>query len=286
MAQPNISSELLRTLLAVVEQDGFIKAAEYLHKTQSTVSQQMKRLEQELGVEIFKTVGRKRQLTNEGEMLLGYARRLLALQDDAVASLRKSNLSGEVRLGVSQGVAEIMLPELLAGFVSENPGVKLFVETGYSPDLTAAYERGEYDLVITLSLDKSAGRGELIAVESLAWIAAEGWEWAGHRKLPLAAYTEFCQFRRACTAELDRADVGWEVVYTTSSYQGLMVAVKSGLAVTVRPQSAVMDGTEIVGDRLGLPVLPKVCTWLQYSPALDAGCSLASLFKSRIAKMD
>ncbi|WP_292953318.1 MULTISPECIES: LysR substrate-binding domain-containing protein [unclassified Neptuniibacter] len=284
MAQPNISSELLRTLIAVVEQGGFIRAAEYLHKTQSTISQQMKKLEHELGVEVFKTVGRRRELTNEGEMLLGYAKRLLALQDDAIASLRTSGISGEVRLGVSQGVAEIMLPELLAGFASQNPEVRLFVETGYSPDLIAAYERGEYDLVITLSLDESSGKGELLAVEPLAWIAAESWEWSGNRRLPLATYTEFCQFRRACTVALDKAEVPWRIVYTTSSYQGLMAAVKSGLAITVRPESAVMGGTELVGARLGLPALPNVYTWLQYSPTLDAGCSLASLFKSEIAK--
>jgi len=280
LAQPNLSSELLRTLIAVVEQGGFIKAAEYLHKTQSTISQQMKKLEQEVGVDVFKTVGRKRHLTNEGEMLIGYARRMLALQDDAIASLQESGVSGEVRIGVSQGVAETMLPELLAGFARENPSVRLFVETGFSPDLNAAYERGEYDLIVTLSLDESAGKGELLGVEPLAWIGAEGWEWCGNRKLPLATYTEFCQFRRASIHALERAKMPWRVIYTTSSYQGLMAAVKSGLAITVRPQSAVSSGTELVGDRLGLPELPRVYAWLRYRPTLEAGCSLAAAFKS------
>jgi DNA-binding transcriptional LysR family regulator len=286
LAQPNLSSDLLRTLIAVVEQGGFIKAAEYLHKTQSTVSQQMKRLEQEVGVQVFKTMGRKRRLTNEGEMLVGYARRLLALQDDAIASLQESGVGGEVRVGVSQGVAETMLPELLAGFARENPAVRLFVETGYSPDLNAAYERGEYDLVVTLSLDEAAGKGELLGVEPLAWIGADSWEWSGSRKLPLATYTEYCQFRQACITALDQSKTPWRIVYTTSSYQGLMAAVKSGLAITVRPQSAVLEGTELVGSRLGLPSLPLVYTWLRYSPTLDAGCSLAAAFKSSVVMVN
>ena len=125
MAQPNLSSDILRTLVAVVERGGFIKAADYLHKTQSTVSQQMKRLEQEVGVNVFRTSGRKRLLTSEGEMLLSYAKRMLALQDDAIASLQESGAKGEIKVGVSQGVAETMLPELLASFARANPGVRL-----------------------------------------------------------------------------------------------------------------------------------------------------------------
>jgi DNA-binding transcriptional LysR family regulator len=285
MAQPNLSSDILRTLVAVVERGGFIKAADYLHKTQSTVSQQMKRLEQEVGVNVFRTSGRKRLLTSEGEMLLSYAKRMLALQDDAIASLQESGAKGEIKVGVSQGVAETMLPELLASFARANPGVRLYVETGYSPDLNAGYERGDYDLVLTLSLDANIGKGELLAVEPLAWMGAEGWEWSSARELPLATYTDYCQFRKASIAALNSAGLPWRVVYTTSSYQGLMAAVKSGLAVSVRPKSAVGDGVELVGDRLGLPSLPNVYSWLRYRPSLEAGCSLAAAFKASILKM-
>ncbi|WP_420591639.1 LysR substrate-binding domain-containing protein [Bacterioplanoides sp.] len=284
MSQPNLSSELLRTFVTVVEQQGFIRAAESLHKTQSTVSQQMKKLEQELGVEIFQTSGRKRVLTHEGEMMLGYARRMLALQDDAIASLQTSGIQGEVRVGVSQGIAELMLPELLAEFARQNPGIRLFVETGYSPSLNQGFENDEFDLVMTVSLQELQGKGDLLSVEPLAWIGAPGWQWSGQRELPIAAYTSECQFRVACLEALKHHDIAWRLAYTSSSYQGLMAAVKSGLAVTVRPQSAVADGGELIGERLGLPQLPSVYSWLRYRPGFEAGQQLAASLKQAALK--
>ncbi|UTW47371.1 LysR substrate-binding domain-containing protein [Bacterioplanoides sp. SCSIO 12839] len=279
MSLPNLSSEVLRTFVAVVEQQGFIRAAESLHKTQSTISQQMKKLEQEVGVPLFKTLGRKRVLTHEGEMMLGYARRLLALQDDAIASLQSSGLQGEVRIGVSQGIAELMLPDLLAEFARQNPAIRLYVETGYSPALHQGFDNDEYDLIMTVSLQEMQGSGDLLNVEPLAWIGAPGWQWSGQRELPIAAYTSNCQFRIACLEALKHHDIPWRLVYTSSSYQGLMAAVKSGLAVTVRPQSAAADGGELVGERLGLPALPSVYSWLRYRPGFEAGRQLADSLK-------
>jgi DNA-binding transcriptional LysR family regulator len=284
MANPNLSSELLRTFVTVVEQDGFIRAAEVLHKTQSTVSQQMKKLEQEVGVPLFESIGRKRALTHEGDMMLGYARRLLALQDDAIASLLHSGLQGEVRIGVSQGIAELMLPELLAEFGRQNPGIRLYVETGYSPGLNQGFDSGDYDLVMTVSLQEQQGKGDLLSVEPLAWIGAPGWQWSGQRELPIAAYTSECQFRVACLEALKHHNIPWRLAYTSSSYQGLMAAVTSGLAVTVRPQSAAADGGELLGERLGLPALPSVYSWLRYRPGFEAGQLLANALKKAALK--
>ena len=284
MSLPNLTSELLRPFIAVVEQQGFQRAASSLYKTQSTVSQQMKKLEQEVGVPLFQSLGRKRVLTHEGEMMLGYARRLLALQDDAIASLQTSGIQGEVRVGVSQGIAELMLPELLAEFGRENPGIRLYVETGYSPSLNQGFENDEYDLVMTVSLEQLKGKGDLLSVEPLAWIGAPGWQWSGERELPIAAYTRECQFRVACLEALKHHDIPWRLAYTSSSYQGLMAAVKSGLAVTVRPQSAAADGGELIGERLNLPQLPKVYSWLRYRPGFEAGQQLAESLKKAALK--
>lgn len=278
MAQPNISTELLRTFLAVVERDGFIRAAESLHKTQSTVSQQIKKLELELGVVLFRPNGRKRLLTHEGEMLVGYARKMLALQDDAIASLASSGELGEIRVGVSQGVAETVLPELLAGFSRKNPAVRLFVETGYSDELELAYERGDYDLIVTLSLSGS-GKGEVLGGEPLAWIGPEGFSWSSERELPMASYSKACQFRRVSIGSLDQSGIPWRLVYTSSSYQGLMAAVKCGLGVAVRPRSAVLPGVELIGERLGLPELPMIYTSLRYRRDINVANELAETFR-------
>jgi DNA-binding transcriptional LysR family regulator len=93
-------------------------------------------------------------------------------------------------------------------------------------------------------------------------------------------YANKCQFRRYSVKALEREAIPWRLVYTTTSYQGLMAAVKSGLAVTARPQSAVLEGTELLGDRLGLPGLPNVYSWLRYKPGLEEGRSLAERFKA------
>lgn len=280
MSYPNISSELLRTFIAVVEYDGFIRASEKLHKTQSTVSQQIRKLESEVGVSLFQAQGRKRQLTSAGEMFLGYARRILALQDDALSSLQFTHAVNEIRIGVSQGVADEVLPEVLASFCRSHPCARINVETGYSPDLNAAYDRGEFDLVLTLSLSELDGRGELLKLEPLAWIGAEAWEWGGHRELPLAMINGQCQFRQAGLAALDSAEVSRKVVYTSSSFQGVMAAVRSGLAVTPRPQSAASAGTELVGERLGLPALPNVFCWLRCQPGLNSAEVLADMLRA------
>lgn len=280
MAKPNLSSDILRTFISVIENDGFIRAAEQLHKTQSTVSQQIKKLEAEVGVSLFEADGRRRVLTGEGEMLLGYARRMLALQDDAIASLQSSEVHGEVNLGISQGMSEALLPMLLADFCRAHPSVRLNVVTGYSGDLNAGYDCGEFDMVMTLSLQEQEGRGELLGVEPLAWIGAEGWEWSGCRELPLAMYAKQCSFRKAGITALENAGLTWRLMYTTSSYQGLMAAVTSGLAITARPQSAVVEGMELLGDRLGLPRLPSVYSWIRYSPSLSIGSLLADKFKA------
>lgn len=280
MAQPNLSSEILRTFISVIEHGGFIKAADHLHKTQSTVSQQIKKLEQEIGVELFRSHGRKRVLTDEGEMLLGYARRMLSLQDDAIASLRASDESGELRLGVSQSMPEGILPVILADYARLNPAVKINVETAFSSDLNAGYERGDFDLVLTLSMHENEGKGELLGVESLAWIGSQGWEWMGNREVPLAMYANKCQFRRASTMALEQGGIPWRMAYSTTSYLGLMAAVKSGLAITARPASAVVEGTELIGERLGLPSLPKVYSWLRCKPGVRGGVQLVDAFKA------
>lgn len=284
MAQPNISTELLRTFLAVVEKDGFIKAGMFLHKTQSAVSQQIKKLESELGVQLFRPSGRKRLLTHEGEMLVSYARKMLALQDDAIATLTSSGEVGEIKVGISQGVAETLLPELLAGFTRKNPNVRLYVETGYSDELEEGFERGNYDLIIPLSLTKTV-QGEILGGEPLAWIAPEGFAWSAGRPMPMASYSKNCLFRKVSVAALDKQGIPWQLIYTSSSYQGLMAAVRSGLGVTVRPHSAMMPGVEIVGERLQLPELPMIYTCLRYRKDVSVADELAQTFRNSTLEM-
>lgn len=159
MPQPNLTTDLLRTFITVVDEDGFIRAAERLHKTQSTISQQVRRLEQELGVELFRTEGRKRVLTPTGETMLGYARQMLALQEDALAAITEQSAEGELRIGVSLSLTESMLPSILARFKRHNPGIRLNVQTDYSNSVSQDYDDEKYDLALILRRDRSQVKG-------------------------------------------------------------------------------------------------------------------------------
>ncbi|WP_417532805.1 LysR substrate-binding domain-containing protein [Marinobacterium stanieri] len=279
MPYPNLSTELLRTFVTVVDEDGFIRAAERLHKTQSTVSQQVRRLEQELDVELFRSEGRKRVLTPSGETMLGYARQLLSLQEDALAAITEQSAQGELRIGVSLSLTESMLPSILARFKRHNPGIRLNVQTDYSNSVCEDYDRDQYDLALILRRDRTQVKGELLGYEPLIWIGPSGYQWSKNRPLPLVLLNTPCLFREATMQALDSTDISWRTEYSTTSFTSLMAAVKAELGVTVRAQGALTDGMENIGSRLGLPELPPVYIELRYRTHIPGSEQLAQLIR-------
>jgi len=281
MSTPNLTTELLRTFVTVVDLDGFNRAARQLHKTQSTVSQHIHRLEQELGCALFEARGRKRRLTAAGERFVGHARQLLRMQEAAVAAAADSAIGGEVRLGVAQGLSEGPFPELLAQFARTYPRVRLHVHTGFARDLTAGFERGDYDLILTVR-HAGAGGGRVLGQARLAWIGAEGaaggMSWDGATPLPLATFPPPCTFRQVAVDALNGAGIPWRVAYTTTSLPGLMAAVKSGLGVTARPEHALIPGTAIIAPPGPLPPLPPVDVVLRHARQSRIGDLLEALF--------
>ncbi|MBV0933718.1 LysR substrate-binding domain-containing protein [Marinobacterium weihaiense] len=279
MTQPNLSTELLRTFTTVVDEGGFIRAAERLHKTQSTISQQVRRLEQELGVALFRSEGRKRVLTPTGETMLGYARQMLSLQEDALAAITEQSTEGELRIGVSLSLTESLLPSILARFKRHNPGIRLNVQTDYSNSVCEDYDNDAYDLALILRRDRSQIKGELLGYEPLVWIGASGYQWSRNQPLPLVLLNVPCLFREATLQALDATDISWRTLYSTTSFTSLMAAVRAELGVTVRTQGALAEGLESIGSRLGLPELPPVYIELRYRPH-RAGCEpLAQLIR-------
>jgi DNA-binding transcriptional LysR family regulator len=277
---PNLTTDLLRTFVSVVELDGFNRAAHRLHKTQSTVSQQIHRLEQELGTALFEADGRKRRLTAAGERFMGHAKRLLALHEAAVAAVSESALEGEVRLGVAQGLSEGPFPELLAQFARSYPRVRLDVHTGFTQELTAAFERGDYDLILTVQRGGS-GTGtasRVLGQARLRWIGPEGFERDREKPLALATFSPPCTFRQAAIDALNRAGIPWRMAYTTTSLPGLMAAVKNGLGVTARTEHALTAGAALIGAESGLPDLAPVDVVLRHARQTRIGDLLEALF--------
>lgn len=285
---PNLTTDLLRTFVTVVDLDGFNNAARRLHKTQSTVSQQMRRLEQELGHPLFAAQGRKRRLTAAGERFVGHARRLLSMQEAAVAALGEGALEGELRLGVALGLSEGPFPELMARFARDYPRVRLHVHTGFTRDLAADFAQGEYDLILIVRRagpDTGAiaalGSGRVLGQARLAWIGAEA---AGtglpdqDAPLPLATFAPPCNFRQTAVDALNGAGIPWRVAYTTTSLPGLMAAVKNGLGITARTEHALVPGTRVLPAAFGLPELPPVDVVLHHAGRSRIGDLLEQLF--------
>jgi DNA-binding transcriptional LysR family regulator len=292
--QPNLTTELLRTFVTIVELDGFNNAARRLHKTQSTVSQQVRRLEQELGHRLFAAQGRKRRLTAAGERFVGHARRLLSMQEAAVAALGEGAVEGELRLGIAQGLSEGPFPELMARFARDYPRVRLHVHTGFTRDLAAGFARGDYDLILIVRrggagavVEPAAGPltglgvGRVLGQARLRWIGAEGAGQGGvdlDAPLPLATFAPPCTFRQTAVDALNGAGIPWRVAYTTTSLPGLMAAVKNGLGITARTEHALVSGTRVLPPDYGLPELPPVDVVLHHARQSRIGERLERLF--------
>ncbi len=249
--------ELLRAFVAVTDCGGFHRAAERLNLTQSTVSQQIKRLELEVQRPLFRRTTRSVALTDDGEMLLGDARRLLQLEEAARLRLSAPRLSGLVRLGVVEEVAGGSLPSSLGRFAALHPGVKLEVQTGVSAELIGLLDAGRLDVVYA-KRPLGTSKGRLVWREPLVWAAADSFAFVPGAALPLALYRERSVSREAALAALQDGDWTWDIVYTSPSLTGVRAAALAGLAVTPLPASAVIAGLRILGAAEGLPRLPDL----------------------------
>jgi DNA-binding transcriptional LysR family regulator len=249
--------DLLRCFVAVAECGGFRRAAERLHLTQSTVSQQIKRLELETGRSLFRRNTRAVALTNDGEMLLGDARRLLQLEEAARRRLAAPRLSGVVRLGAVEEVAGGSLPPALGRFARLHPNVRLEVLIGVSAELIEQLDAGGLDVVFA-KRPWGTSRGRFVWREPLVWAAADTFDLAPGATLPVALFREHSVSREAALDVLRNSEWTWHIVCTSPSLTGVRAAALAGLAVTPLPASAVGPGLRILGEQDCLPPLPDL----------------------------
>jgi DNA-binding transcriptional LysR family regulator len=239
---PDLDIDLLRCFATVAEQGGFTAAGQALGLTQSAVSLKVKRLEEIVRKRVFDRTSRSLAITRDGEVLLAYARRLLALNDEAVRRMIAPPVCGHLRLGVADHFVPQHLAPILARFARTYPDLHLEVEVGRSHELRAACERGALDLVIGKRRDGETA-GTPIWTEKLAWAAAPDWERPGaDRPLPLAMLPPGCMFRDRALAILARANIAHEIVYVSASLLGVIAAVQAGLGVTVLGRSTLPAG--------------------------------------------
>lgn len=252
MRAPDLDIDLLRCFATVAGTGGFTAAGHALGLTQSAVSLKVKRLESLVGKRVFDRTSRTLALTCDGELLLAYASRLLALNDEAVRRMVAPPMSGRLRLGVADHFVPQHLAPILARFARAYPEVRLEVEVGRSADLRAACERGAFDLVIGKRREGELA-GAPIWTETLAWVAAEDWQApASSRPLPVATLPPGSMFRDRALAILGRAGIAYELVYTSASLLGVIAAAQAGLGIAVLGRGSCPAGLREVA---GLPPL-------------------------------
>ncbi|MEJ8570071.1 LysR substrate-binding domain-containing protein [Microbaculum marinum] len=251
----NIDTDLLRTFIAVVDQDGFIRAGQALGRSQSAVSMQMRRLEEAVGSALFRRAGRKMQLTPAGETLLGYARRLVALHDEALDVVQDRQVSGSVSLAVMGDYATNVLPNVLATFIEQYPDIAVDVTTGFSYELI--HHLGErFELVLSTQAE-GARKGEVLRSEPTRWAFAADRELPGGEVLPLALLPPGNMFREWALQALDRAGRPWRIMFTSTSIATVEAAAEAGIALTVVKEGSARPGLRLIGRREGLPELPR-----------------------------
>ena len=187
--------ELLRSLVAIVQHESFGAAAVQLDRTQSAITQQMQRLEEQIGHPLFEKRGRQKRLTDHGERLLVYARHLLALNDEALRHLQQGHLEGTLRIGAPHDVADTMLPSLLSEVVRHSPMLQLDVHVGRSPFLMESLKRGEIDMAISNRLDADL-EGVLLRSSPTVWLCGAAYVHDPGRPLPMIMADGPSIFRR------------------------------------------------------------------------------------------
>lgn len=281
----NLDIDLLRSLVAFADTGTLGRAAARVGRTQAALSLQMRKLEEQAGQPLFARETRKLVLTETGEVLVSYARRILALNDEAHQALHRSAVSGAVRFGASQDFGESWLPPVLAQFRKAHPSVGLEVRVDGGMRLVEAVKAGEVDLALALGL---GDRADCIAIGHLplVWVAHRDFEWDGAESLPLALFTSPCRFRNKGISELDAAGIPWHVALTSPGLHGVWAAVNAGLGVTVRTPEGLLPELEVVDRRFGLPNLGNVDVSLYIAKGArsPAVLGLVELLRERLSQ--
>lgn len=240
-ALPLLESDVLKTFVGIAESGSFTRTAAQVFRTTAAVSQQIKRLEETLGRTLFLRGSRRVRLTPDGEILLGYARRLLKLNEEAVAHFRVPDLTGTVRFGTPFDIGVGSLPDLLSQFALSHPAVQVDVSVGRSCELIERLDAGELDLTLLNSGDADAddARGEVICSESLVWAGREGGLAVRRNPLPLALANTGCAWRRAALDGLDRLGRNYRIAYSSEQCAGQEAALLADLAIAAFPASLV-----------------------------------------------
>lgn len=264
----------LQTFIAIVDTGSFTKAADRVFKTQSAVSMQMRRLEERIGKQLFMKDGRGNRLTAEGDRLLNYARRMIRLNNEAIAAFDDNRLEGTLRIGTPDDYADRYMPEIIGRFAKTNPNVELYIVCEPSVDLSEKLAKGDLDIAL-VTHNPRARASDVVRTEPLCWVGSSNHPLPENAPVPLAVGRRDCQWRQAACAALDAEGKEYQVLFTSWSSTVVAAAVLAGMAVSVLPESALRTGMKVLTQADGFPALAPVQIGIMKRPGLSPSLSNA-----------
>jgi DNA-binding transcriptional LysR family regulator len=272
----NIDTALVRAFVAVAETGGMTAAASVLNLTQAAVSQQIKRLEETFGSQLFERQRKGLALTSAGERLFGRAKRMLALNDEIWAEMTTPLYEGEVRLGIPNDLVNTYLPTFLKSFASAYPKVRISLQCSTTPSLLRAMQNGEVDLTLTTEIGCGSD-GESLATEQLVWVGARGGDAYRQRPLPVSIGCCGCAFQAPVLDALRTHEIPWRMVSEVTNMDAQVATAQADLAVMTSLASTVPGHLEVLPSRAGLPALPafSINLYLPRAGATDIARELA-----------
>ena len=247
------SSDLLRTFLIVAEIGNVTQAASTLARTQSAISVQIKKLEEQLSVHLFERQARGVILTEHGRKLLPLAKHALK-EVDRVATLFSQPLQGRIRVGIPDDYNETILEVALTKFSRRHHNVEVFVQSGCTAGFPKTIAENRLDLAIY-----SAGpmkKREAFFSEPTHWVASEDFDLDKYESIPIAIFDRQCWWRDVATKALDSAEISWRTAYLSANFASIKASIRAGLAVGVLAQSAIESSMIVLGKKQGFPPLP------------------------------
>ena len=268
----NMDIDVLRSFAYGIDLGSYAKAADQLGRSTSAVSAQLKKLEQQAGTPLLRKSGRNRVLTDAGETLLTYARRMLALNDEAISALHGAQVAGSVRLGMQEDFGERLLPEVLGRFARAHPLIRIEAQVARNAALMQQLHGGQLDLALAWDANQASAFNDDLARWPMRWIAARNTPLPQPGEpLPLVMFEAPCLMRSAAIAALDAAGIAWRVAFTSHSLSGIWAAVAAGLGVTVRTPAGLPDALCLLPSGLpGWPALPELGLALHRNQASPA----------------
>lgn len=278
----NLDIELLQTLAAIADTGSFAGAARSVHRTQSAVSMQMKRLEEIVGQALFEKQGRRAVITMQGQNLLLYARRILNLQDEAIATFRSPEILGEVRLGVCDDYVMNFMPPILASYAQQYPNVHVRLDSQTSGRLIALTAQSDLDFCL-VNISQNDIEYEKLRSEPLVWVTSKQHLTHEQNPLPLASESH-CPWGKWAQQALDHAGIQYRLAYSTFNIGAIVAVIEAGLAVSVVPLNSVLPGMRVLTESDGFPELPATTIGLvQNAAALSpAALRLADTIRQQL----